>query len=108
MSSRMRGYLTVADKVRQSQWALWFTRLAVLKSPCQEPDVANRFITFQAQKTLGSFIEAVAGFCKLASWNRSGEKAVRPTTTAGDSFPTSCHPFTVRRRMERLARLLFA
>jgi hypothetical protein len=41
------------EEVRRSRWAVSVTRLTTLKGLCQEPEAANRFVTYLARKTLG-------------------------------------------------------
>jgi hypothetical protein len=50
--ARVRKLAHLPEEVRQSQWAVSITRLTTLQSLCQEPEVANRFVTYLARKTL--------------------------------------------------------
>src|SRR5947209_6492702 len=49
---KVRKLAQLPKEARQSQWAVSITRLTTLKSLCQEPRVANRFVTYLARKTL--------------------------------------------------------
>ena len=44
---KVRKLALLPEEVRRSRWAVSITRLTVLKSLCQEPDVANRFVTLE-------------------------------------------------------------
>jgi len=48
---KIRRLAQLPQEARQSQFAVSITRLTVLKSLCQEPEVANRFVTYVAQRT---------------------------------------------------------
>jgi hypothetical protein len=50
--ARVRKLALLPDEVEKSQWAVSITRLTSLKSLCQQPEVANRFVTYLARKTL--------------------------------------------------------
>ncbi|OWK43733.1 hypothetical protein [Fimbriiglobus ruber] len=50
---RIRKLAALPEEIRQSRYVS-ITRLTVLKSLCQEPEVANRFVTYLARKTLDS------------------------------------------------------
>jgi DNA-binding MarR family transcriptional regulator len=49
---KVRKLALLPDEARQSRWAVAVTRLTTLKSLCREPEVANRFVTYLARKTL--------------------------------------------------------
>ena len=49
---KVRKLAQLPQEARRSQFAVSVTRLTVLKSLCQQPDVANRFVTFLARKIL--------------------------------------------------------
>ena len=49
---KVRKLALLPKEVRQSKWAISVTRLTTLKSLCQTPEVANRFVTYLARKTL--------------------------------------------------------
>jgi hypothetical protein len=49
---KLRKLAALPDEARQSRFAVSITRLTVLKSMCQEPAVANRFVTYLARQTL--------------------------------------------------------
>ncbi len=49
---KIRKLAALPDEARQCQFAVSITRLTVLKSLCQEPAVANRFVTHLARQTL--------------------------------------------------------
>jgi hypothetical protein len=49
---KVRKLAQLSEEVRQSRFAVPVTRLTVLKSLCEEPEVANRFVTYLARKTL--------------------------------------------------------
>ena len=49
---KVRKLALLPEEVRRSRWAVSITRLTVLKSLCREPDVANRFVTYLARRTL--------------------------------------------------------
>ncbi len=49
---KVRKLALLPEAVRQSRWAVSVTRLTTLKSLCQGPAVANRFVAYLAGKTL--------------------------------------------------------
>jgi repressor LexA len=49
---RLRKLALLPEEVRRSHWAVSITRLTVLKSLCRQPEVAHRFVTYLARKTL--------------------------------------------------------
>jgi hypothetical protein len=49
---KVRKLAQLPEEVRHSRWAVSVTRLTVLKSLCQEPQAAHRFVTSLARKTL--------------------------------------------------------
>lgn len=49
---RIRKLAGLPEEIRESRWAVSITRLTVLKSLCQHPDVAHRFAAHLARKTL--------------------------------------------------------
>src|SRR5262245_44569158 len=49
---KVRKLALLPGEVKQSHFAVSVTRLNVLKSLCQEPDVANRLVTPLARQTL--------------------------------------------------------
>lgn len=48
---RLRKLASLPEEIRATKWAVSITRLTVLKSLCQQPDVANRFVAHLARKT---------------------------------------------------------
>ncbi len=48
---RIRKLAGLPVEIRESRWAVSITRLTVLKSLCQQPDLANRFVAHLARKT---------------------------------------------------------
>jgi hypothetical protein len=48
--NRIRKLVLLPEEVKQSRWAVSSTRLTTLKSLCQDPEVANRFVTYLARK----------------------------------------------------------
>src|SRR5258708_4187674 len=50
--ARIRKLALLPEEVRQSRWAISITRLTTLKSLCQEPEAANRFVTYLVRKTV--------------------------------------------------------
>jgi hypothetical protein len=50
--NRVRKLAQLPGEARHSKFAIPVTRLTVLKSLCQQPDVANRFVTYLARKVL--------------------------------------------------------
>jgi hypothetical protein len=50
--ARIRKLALLPEEIKQSRWAVSITKLTTLKSLCQEPEVANRFVTFLARKNL--------------------------------------------------------
>jgi hypothetical protein len=50
--NRIRKLALLPDEIKQSRWAVSITKLTTLKSLCQEPEVANRFVVCLARKTL--------------------------------------------------------
>src|SRR5580700_8517655 len=49
---KVRKLAQLPDEARQNRFAVSVTRLTVLKSLCQQSDVANRFVTYLARKVL--------------------------------------------------------
>jgi hypothetical protein len=49
---KIRKLALLPDEVKQSRWAISVSRLTSLKSLCQQPEVANRFVAYLASKTL--------------------------------------------------------
>jgi hypothetical protein len=49
---KVRKLSALPGEARHSRWAIASTRLTTLKGLCREPDVANRFVTYLARKTL--------------------------------------------------------
>ena len=49
---KIRKLAVLHEETRACQFAVSITRLTVLKSLCQEPTVANRFVTHLARQTL--------------------------------------------------------
>ncbi len=49
---RVRKLAQLPDEARHSRFAVSVTRLTILKSLCQQPVVANRFVTYLARKVL--------------------------------------------------------
>src|SRR5262249_12418353 len=49
---RVRKLAQLPGEARQSQFAVSVTRLTILKSLCQQPGVANRFVTYLSRKVL--------------------------------------------------------
>jgi hypothetical protein len=49
---KVRKLAHLPDEARQSRFAVSVTRLTVLKSLCEQPEVANRFVTYLARKAL--------------------------------------------------------
>jgi hypothetical protein len=49
---KVRKLAQLPQEARRSHFAVSITRLTVLKSLCQQPDVANRFVIFLAHKIL--------------------------------------------------------
>jgi hypothetical protein len=50
---KVRKLAQLPDDARQSRLAVSVTRLTVLKSLCQQPELADRFVTYLAHKVLG-------------------------------------------------------
>ena len=48
---KVRKLAQLPDEARRSQFAVSITRLTVLKSLCQQPELASRFVTHLAQRT---------------------------------------------------------
>jgi hypothetical protein len=55
---RLRKLASLPEEIRQSRWAVSITRLTVLKSLCQRPERANRFVAHLARKTFESMNQA--------------------------------------------------
>jgi hypothetical protein len=49
---KVRKLARLPEEVRQSKWAVSVTRLTSLNSLCEKPEVANRFVTYLARKTV--------------------------------------------------------
>jgi hypothetical protein len=49
---KVRKLAELPEEARQCRFAVSITRLTVLKSLCQEPEAASRFVTYLARKTL--------------------------------------------------------
>ena len=54
---RIRKLAGLPEEIRESRSAVSITRLTVLKSLCQQPDLANRFVAHLARKTFDLLIE---------------------------------------------------
>ena len=50
---KVRKLVLLPGEARQSRFAVPVTRLTTLKSLCQDPQLANRFVTYLARKALG-------------------------------------------------------
>lgn len=50
--AKVRQLASLPEETRQSRFAISVTRLTVLKSLCQQQDVANRFVTYLVRQTL--------------------------------------------------------
>lgn len=50
--AKVRKLALLPEEMKQSQWSVPVTRLTILKSLCQDPGVAHRFVTYLAGKTL--------------------------------------------------------
>ena len=72
----------LSDKARHSRFAVSITSLTVLKSLCLEPEVANRFVTYLAQRTRQK-VRATAkqsGYLSMDEWARHREMIERAVT----------------------------
>ncbi len=49
---KIRKLASLPEEARQSRFAVSVTRLTVLKSLCEQPEVANRFVTYLARKVM--------------------------------------------------------
>lgn len=50
--AKVRKLALLPDEARESKWAVSVTRLTTVKSLCKDPEVANRFATYLARKTV--------------------------------------------------------
>jgi hypothetical protein len=79
---KIRRLAQLPDEVRQSPFGVSITRLTVLKSLCQEPDVASRFATYLAQRTRQKVEEKTRrpGHLSVEEWARHREMIDRAVT----------------------------
>jgi hypothetical protein len=70
---RVRKLAQLPDEARACQFALQVTRLTALKSLCREAEVANRFVTYLAQRTR----DRMRGTGKKSRVLRAGERERR-------------------------------
>jgi repressor LexA len=72
----------LAREARQSRFAVSITRLTVLKSLSQQPEVANRFVTHLAQRTRQKLEERARrpGYLSKKDWARHHEMIDRAVT----------------------------
>jgi hypothetical protein len=70
--NRVRKLAQLPDEARHSRFAIPVTRLTVLKSLCQQPDVANRFVTYLAQRIRQKVEEKAKrpGYLSMEEWAR--------------------------------------
>jgi hypothetical protein len=69
---KVRKLAQLPEEARHSRWAVSVTRLTVLKSLCQDSEVANRFVTFLAQR-IGQKVGEKAkrpGHLSMKDWAR--------------------------------------
>src|SRR5436190_24342652 len=69
---KVRKLAQLPDQARHSQFAVSITRLTVLKSLCQQPEVASRFVTRLAQRTRQKVEEKAKrlGYLSTEEWAR--------------------------------------
>lgn len=79
---KVRKLAQLPDEARRSQLAVSITRLTILKSLCQKPEVANRFVTFLAQRTRQKVEEhgQRPSYLSKEEWARHGEMIRRAVT----------------------------
>src|SRR5438132_14152684 len=72
---KVRKLALLPDEARRGQFAVSITRLTVLKSLCQQPEVANRFVTYLAQRTREKVEEKAKqpGYLSMEEWARHRE-----------------------------------
>jgi len=69
---KVRKLAQLPEEARRCRFAVSITRLTVLKSLCQEPEVANRFVTYLAQRTRQKVEEKARrpGYLSMEEWAR--------------------------------------
>jgi DNA-binding MarR family transcriptional regulator len=72
---KLRKLAQLPQETRQSRFAVSITRLTVLKSLCQQPNAANRFVTYLAQRTRQKVEEKAKrpGYLSMEEWARHRE-----------------------------------
>jgi hypothetical protein len=76
---KVRRLALLPDEARQRQFAVSITRLTVLQSLCQQPEVASRFVTHLAQRTRHKVEERAKrpGYLSMEEWARHREMIER-------------------------------
>lgn len=69
---KVRKLIQLPDEARHSRFAVSTTRLTILKSLCQQPDAAGRFVTRLAQRTRQRVEEKAKrpGYLSMEEWAR--------------------------------------
>jgi hypothetical protein len=84
---KLRRLAQLPEEARQGRFAVSITRLTVLKSLCQPPEVANRFVTYLARRTRQKVEEKARrpGFLSKEEWARHRAMIDR-TVTALENY----------------------
>jgi len=79
---KVRKLALLPDEARRGQFAVSVTRLTVLKSLCQQPEVASRFVTHLAQRTRQKVEDKAkrAGYLSMEEWARHREMTDQAVT----------------------------
>lgn len=72
---KVRKLAQLSQEARRSRFAVDITRLTILKSLCRQPEVANRFVTFLAQRTQQKVASSTRrpGHLSMHEWERCRE-----------------------------------
>src|ERR1700752_489273 len=79
---KVRKLAELPDEARHSRLAVSIPRLTVLKSLCQQPEVASRFVTHLAQRTRQKVEEKAKrpGYLSMEEWARHRQMIDRAAT----------------------------
>src|SRR5438067_2044278 len=84
--ARVKKLALLPQEVKQSRWVVSVTRLTVLKSLCQDHEVADRFVTHLARRVRQKVEEKAdrPGHVATQEWARHGEMIGRGVNTLED------------------------
>jgi hypothetical protein len=86
--TRLRKLVLLPEEVKQSRWGIPVTRLTILKSLCQDHEVADRFVTCLARHTRERVQEKAKrpGYLSMEQWARHREM-IDSAVTALEDYP---------------------